>query len=111
MSADSRSFPSAPMARVVVCETADGLCITLCGELDVTNANDIRAQLLEAMQRCAGQVVVNLAGMTFISVAGVRALGAVADWCSDQERAVHLVNASGVPQRVMMLCGLDGMLA
>jgi hypothetical protein len=37
-----------------------GLCITLCGELDVTNANDIRAQLLEAMQRCAGQVVVNL---------------------------------------------------
>ena len=49
--------------------------------------------------------------MTFISVAGVRALGAVADWCSDQERAVHLVNASGVPRRVMMLCGLDGMLA
>ena len=111
MSADSRSFPSTPMARVAVCDTADGLCITLCGELDVTNAGDIRSQLLEAMQRCEGPVVVNLAGVTFISVAGVRALDAVAAWCSDQDRAVHLVKASGVPRRVMALCGLDGMLA
>jgi anti-anti-sigma factor len=111
MSADSRSFPSAPMARVVVCDKADGLCIRLCGELDVTNANDIRSQLLEAMQRREGPVVVNLAGVTFISVAGVRALDAVAAWCSGQDRAVHLVKASGVPRRVMVLCGLDGMSA
>jgi len=111
MSVDSRSFSSAPLARIVACDTEDGLCITLCGELDMTNAEDVRAQLLDAVQRCASPVVVNLAGVTFISVAGVRALGAVADWCSGQERAVHLVGVSGVPRRVMALCGLDGMSA
>jgi anti-anti-sigma factor len=111
MSVDSESYQSAPMARVVVCETADGLCIALRGELDVTNAGNVRSQLLEAMQRCEGPVVVNLADVTFISVAGVRALGAVAAWCSGWQRAIHLANASGVPRRVMVLCGLDGMLA
>jgi anti-anti-sigma factor len=110
MSADSPSFASAPMARVVVCHTADGLCITLSGDFDVTNAVDIRCQLLEAVQRCEGRVVVNLAGVTFISVAGVRALAAVGAWCSGQDRAIHLVNVSGVPRRVMVLCGLGGML-
>jgi anti-anti-sigma factor len=110
MSADSRSFSSAPLARIVVCDTADGLSITLSGELDVTNADDIRAQLLDAVQRCEGRVVVNLAGVTFISVAGVRALGAVAAWCRSHERAVHLVDLSRVPRRVMLLCGLDEML-
>ena len=74
------------------------------------NADDIRAQLLDAVQRCEGRVVVNLAGVTFISVAGVRAVGAVTAWCRGHERVVHLVDASGVSRRVMMLCGLDGML-
>jgi anti-anti-sigma factor len=110
MSTDSRSFSSAPLAGIAVCDAGDGLCITLCGELDVTNADDIRAQLFEAVQRCEGRVVVDLAGVSFISVAGVRALGAVAAWCSGHDRAVHLVGVSGVPRRVMALCGLDGML-
>ena len=38
-----------PLARIVACDTEDGLCITLCGELDMTNAEDVRAQLLEAV--------------------------------------------------------------
>jgi anti-anti-sigma regulatory factor len=55
--------------------------------------------------------VVNLAGVTFLSVAGVRALGTVAVWCSGHDRAIHLVGGSGIPLRVMVLYGLDGLLA
>jgi anti-anti-sigma factor len=77
----------------------------------VTNAADIRTQLLEAVQRREGRVVVNLAGVTFLSVAGVRALGTVAVWCSGHDRAIHLVGGSGIPLRVMVLYGLDGLLA
>lgn len=64
--------------------------MTMSGKLDATNADGIAAQLLDAVQRCEGWVIVNLAGLTFISVAGVRALGAVTAWCSGHERVVHL---------------------
>jgi hypothetical protein len=58
--------------------------------------------------RCEGRLLVNLAGVTFISAAGIRALGAVATWCSGRDCAVHLVEVSGILRRV---CGVDELLA
>jgi|SRR5689334_22367332 anti-anti-sigma factor len=75
------------------------------GELDLATADQLRAALEDAVSAHAS-VVLDLAGVTFVDVVGLRAILEVADTLNGHG-PLQLVNAPKVG-RLLGLVGLDG---
>lgn len=94
------------LARLAL-ERDDGALVAhLSGEVDRTNAPDLEARLVESVPRDALGVVVDLAGVTHLDVAGVRLLFNVSERLQGKE--LHLAVPEEAPvRRVLALTKLD----
>jgi anti-anti-sigma factor len=95
-------FPAAWSGRTVV--------VIVAGEIDLTNAENLRDALLSALNAGARGLVVDMSATTFIDSAGVTALVRASRRAAATEATVRLaVTAPGV-LRVLNLVGIDQLI-
>lgn len=104
----SDRLPGSPRPNVTVNArpAGDGLHLVLSGELDLLSLDHARERLLMLLHEGSGEVVLDLGGMRFVSVAGARLLAEVAGSCRDAGRVVRMRHASRQLLRVLVLCDL-----
>ncbi len=79
------------------------------GEIDVSNAEVLRDQLM-ALAGKDGDVVVDLSGVEFFGVAGLDALCAAARRFGEEDDRLLVRAPPAVTRRVIEVLGLDGLL-
>lgn len=95
-------FPAAWSGRTAV--------VIVAGEIDLTNAENLRDALLSALNAGARGLVVDMSATTFIDSAGVSALVRASRRAAATEATVRLaVTAPGV-LRVLSLVGIDQLI-
>ena len=95
-------FPAAWSGRTAV--------VIVSGEIDLTNAENLRDALLSALNAGARGLVVDMSATTFIDSAGVTALVRASRRAAATEATVRLaVTAPGV-LRVLNLVGIDQLI-
>jgi anti-anti-sigma factor len=92
-----------------------GIVLALSGELDLSSADALRAELLEAISTLDGSPsapTVDLRGTTYLASAGVGLLLQAAAAASTADRSLRVVVRPGsAPARLLQVGGLDGALA
>jgi anti-sigma B factor antagonist len=84
--------------------------VTLPVEIDVTNADRVREELLSVLNEGAVPLVVNLSATTFCDSAGVGALVRTFRRASASDGEVRLVVGTLAVQRVLAITGVDRLL-
>lgn len=83
------------------------LRLTLSGEVDIANADDVERQIYRAIGNEATKVVIDLTEVTFIDSAGIKVLALLAGRLEQVNTEMHLVVPSGsLARRVVELTGL-----
>jgi len=97
-----------PLARVVVSTPGGVPVATVEGEVDITNAAEVRAQILAAVPNGAPGVVVDLTPTTYLDSRGVHLLLELAGRLRRSQQALGVVCPSGsVIRRTLTLAHLD----
>lgn len=97
-----------PLARVVVSTQRGVPVATLEGEVDITNAADVRAQILAAVPNGAPGVVVDLTPTTYLDSRGVHLLLELAERLRRSQQALGVVcPPESVIRRTLTLAHLD----
>ena len=81
--------------------------VTLPPEIDVTNADTVREDLLSVMNQGAVLLIADLSKTTFCDSAGVSALVRTFRRAGASERALRLVVNTPAVQRVLSITGVD----
>jgi anti-sigma B factor antagonist len=84
--------------------------VTLPAEIDVTNADMVREDLLSAMNQGAALLIADLSKTTFCDSAGVNALVRTSRRAGASEGALRLVVSTPAVQRVFSITGVDRLL-
>jgi anti-sigma B factor antagonist len=99
--------PPEPPGLVIDCAEEPGLpVIRLAGELDLSNAAQVRAAVQAALAGRSDRVALDLAGLEFMDSSGIAMLLAL----SQQVREVEVRHAAGAVLRVIQVTGLDQVL-
>ena len=104
MSAASRT--SAPLLDVVVCELPPECLVAVAGELDIATAPEL-ARTLRGLDRSGEFVTLDLRALTFIDVAGLRAIQDARRIASEDGRRLLIL---GPPPRGRAILELTGTL-
>jgi anti-sigma B factor antagonist len=93
--------------------TAEGVIVTVAGEVDLLTAGRLRNALVDALQRPVGHpVVVDMTRVTYFGSSGLAALVAASDEGQRHREALNIVvSQQGMISRVLRLTGLDRVLA
>ena len=81
--------------------------VTLPAEIDVTNADAIRDELLAVLNRRAALLVADMGNTTFCDSSGVSALVHVFRHAAASAQAMRLVVSTPAVQRVLSISGVD----
>lgn len=84
--------------------------VNVAGEVDVSNAGDLRAALDEALATKAASVKVELGKVSYIDSTGIGVLVGAAHRASDQGIKFAIANPQRNVARVLSLLGVDGEL-
>jgi len=96
-----------PDARFPV-EMTDGVpVVSAPEEVDITNAEGLRAALLESAERAPGTLVVDLTQTRFCDTAGLHALVSARKRAQAEGGEVILVIPGAAVQRIFAITGLD----
>ncbi|MBA3843445.1 MAG: STAS domain-containing protein [Actinobacteria bacterium] len=104
--------PAAPLREppVRAVETTDGAAVlTLAGELDLFNAEEVRRGLADAIATGSGRIVVDLAEVEFIDSTALGTLVEARSALGDRE--LLLAAPQPEPRRALRVSGLDRHLA
>jgi anti-anti-sigma factor len=85
-----------------------GSSLSLHGEVDVTQADDLLRALVDVACDAPGEVVLDLSGLRFLDVAGARALARATRLLREADVRLRLVGAPRTPARCLALFGLGG---
>lgn len=96
-----------PQERYPVLRIGQVAVVTLPVEIDVTNADAIRDELLAALNRSAALLVADMSNTTFCDSSGVSALVHVFRRAAISGRAMRLVVSTPAVQRVLSITGVD----
>jgi anti-sigma B factor antagonist len=97
--------PAASASAAVEAREENGtLVLYLSGDLDVTNAEEVRSAVNAAMSGHAERVIFDLADLDFMDSSGIALLVSVAG----QVRDVQVRNPSAIVRRLIELTGLTG---
>jgi anti-anti-sigma factor len=78
------------------------------GEVDIAKAGRLRAAWLAELDECEPDlVVIDLAQVTFMDVAGLRVVAAVIEWQRSRGGSVGVSNASPMIMRLLRATELD----
>lgn len=90
------------LARIEV-EATPGTCLLrIIGEIDMTNAQDLFAEIEAAVPNAASTLVVDLAQTTYLDSAGVKLLFLLADRYRARRRVLRLVVPPEAPIRAVL---------
>jgi anti-sigma B factor antagonist len=95
-------FPVAWLGRAAV--------ITLPEEIDLTNADQVRDELLALLNRGPSVLIVDMAGTTFCDSAGINALVRAHKRATANDTEIRLVVGSPGVQRVLAITGIDRLI-
>src|SRR5580698_10032426 len=79
-------------------------------EIDITNADHVREDLLSVLNQGAALLIADLSRTTFCDSAGVSALARGFRRAEASESDIHLVVSTPAVQRVLSLTGIDRLL-
>jgi anti-sigma B factor antagonist len=85
--------------------------LTLPVEIDISNADQVRDDLLSVLNRGAATLVVDMAGTTFCDSAGVNALVRAHKRATANGSNMHLVVGAPAVRRVLAITGVDHLIA
>jgi anti-sigma B factor antagonist len=84
--------------------------VTLPAEIDITNADSIREDLLSVLNQGAALLIADLSTTTFCDSAGVSALARTYRRAAASESGMRLVVSTPAVQRVLAITGVDRLL-
>jgi len=103
-------MPEQDILTVRVEHEADGLVIRAFGELDLSNAETLDAELRRAIGGDAGSIVLDLSGLDFIDSTGLRVLISAAKQSRQDGARLAIRRGSEAVQQVIAVSGVDGTL-
>ena len=80
--------------------------VEVSGELDIANAGEISAKLIDLAEGGERRLIVNLSGLKFVDAAGINAIYRVLEHVRRIGGAVYLVGARPSVHRIMRITGL-----
>ena len=80
--------------------------VTLCGELDLSDAPDVAAHLIAAVAAYGPRVIMDLAGLTFIGCCGLGTLMRALRWTRQSGGDLSLAAPQHQVRRVLEITGL-----
>src|ERR1700757_2436264 len=104
----AQSFQLSRTAQFGARWSSSGTVITVDGELDAANADQLAAYVQRSVSR-SKRVILDLRGLEFIGTAGFSALHRINVVCSATQVSWALV-ASGAVSRLLRVCDPDGTL-
>ena len=99
-----------PYFEVHLSEGSDPVTIAATGELDAASAETLAAALGQARERSA-EVVLDLAGLTFIDSSGLRVVAAEHVTSGESGTAFRIVGATDRVRRIFEMTGLEALIA
>jgi anti-anti-sigma factor len=100
------------MTSVTLVESRGGRCrLRATGEFDRDNCDQFPAAVRVALAGYCGDIVLDLAGVTFIDAATVRALLSCREAAAAHGCDLWVLNETGVPARVLEMTGARARLA
>jgi anti-anti-sigma factor len=97
---------SLPQLQVDVIQRGDHLAIAPTGELDIATCEALEGRLLPMLQGDPSHVILELSGLSFIDVAGMRALARCAEVARGNGVRFSLGLGAGRMPRLFQLCHL-----
>jgi anti-anti-sigma factor len=91
------------LARVVVRRQSDACVATVTGEIDISNADEIRMLLEDRLVEDAALHVIDLTETQYLDSAGIRMLFTVAERLRERGRTLHIVVPDDSAVRRLML--------
>jgi len=82
--------------------------IAVAGDVDASNADEVRFAILDAAGRSGGKLEVDLSGLTFMDSSGLRA---IADAAQESEALGSRLTLRNVPDRVLRLAAISDIWA
>ena len=96
------------MALLISSKTNDALCVvSVVGEVDVSNAAELRSALDEALASGAARVQVDLSEVPYIDSTGIGVLVGAARRAAEGTTAIEVVNLQRNVARVLSLLGVS----
>ena len=102
--------PPDPFFRIDVEHQGDSYVVRIAGELDLSGCPDLDAALEVAEQTQAGQIILDMEGLTFIDSIGLRTLLEASHRSARNGNRLQMTRATGHPAELFQLTGLDEML-
>jgi anti-sigma B factor antagonist len=99
-----------PQERFPVAWLGGAAVITLPEEIDLSNSDQVRDELLSLLNRGPSVLIVDMAGTTFCDSAGVNALVRAHKRATANDAEIRLVVASPGVQRVLAITGIDRLI-
>jgi anti-anti-sigma factor len=97
------------LANIDVASRDGILIVAVAGEIDLSNADDIRDEVVDAIGTEHDRVALDLTRTTYLDSTGVRLLFDLATRMQDRRRRLALVVADrAIVRRVILLTKLDG---
>lgn len=105
----SRAGDMAPLGAITRAE-GTGVVVELVGELDAMTAQWLLPHVRERVDPRCDPVRLDLSGLTFLDVAGARALSSLDGWVRHAGGRLEPCGLVGTPRRLMQILGLTGFL-
>jgi anti-sigma B factor antagonist len=104
--------PGSPVGPRFRLDEADGVTVLfVTGELDMTAAADLRDALTAGCSRAEDRLTVDVSGLAFMDLAGLRGLLTAHSWLLSKGRAgITVRGASGMVRRIFELTGFTSLL-
>jgi anti-sigma B factor antagonist len=99
-----------PLSILVSPDGEGNVVVALHGEIDVATADQLREALVEALTVWSGQVVIDLAGVSFIDSQGLGILIRVRKDCDSDPKRLTIRSPQPQTRKIFELTGLDTIL-
>lgn len=101
-----QNVPPLPPFEIQRSQTAHGVWLHLCGELDIAVAAEAEAAITSAAT-LRKRVIVDLRGLDFIDSSGLALLVRCHDHATQDGFELQLVRGGGTVTRALEICGLE----
>jgi anti-anti-sigma factor len=96
------------LAEVEVVHRADAPVVRIRGEIDLSNTDDIRSEVIAALPPAAPGLVLDLTGTTYLDSSAIRLLFDLAERLQSRRQRLGLVvTEAALVRRVLILTKLD----
>ncbi len=91
-------------------ERADGVCVELSGELDISTAANVETRLMEVEKSAPERLILDLRRVNFIDSTGLSMIINADGRARKDGRRLTIVSGDGVPRRILRTVGLEDRL-